>query len=89
MFDTFSKARVKQMLEIDPEELKKNDLDDDTLCIHPIDFTVQRDVNILKITIIQKALLLESYQIQNVNVFRNLSREYLIGFFFMFSQKLI
>lgn len=37
--------------------------------------------------IIQKVLLPESYRIQNVNVFRNLSREYLIGFFFyVFSE---
>ena len=49
MFDIFSQARVKQILEIDPEELKKeNDFDGDTLCIHPIDFTVQRAVNVLK-----------------------------------------
>lgn len=49
MFDIFSQARAKQILEIDPEELKKeNDFDGDTLCIYPVDFTVQRAVNILK-----------------------------------------
>ena len=47
--DIFSQARTKQILEIDPEELKKeNVFDGDTLCIYPVDFTVQRAVNILK-----------------------------------------
>ena len=50
MFNIFLKqGRPKQILEIDPEELKKeNDFDGDALCIYPVDFTVQRAVNILK-----------------------------------------
>lgn len=49
MFDIYSQARAKQILEIDPEELKKeNDFDGDTFGVYPIDFTVQRAVNILK-----------------------------------------
>ena len=49
MFDIFSQARVKQILEINPEEIKKeNDFDGDTLGIHPIDSSVQHTVNILK-----------------------------------------
>lgn len=49
MFDIFSQTRAKQIIEIDPEELKKeNDFDGDTLGIYPIDFTVQHTVNTLK-----------------------------------------
>lgn len=49
MFDIYSQSRAKQILEIDPEELKKeNDFDGDTLCVYPIDFAVQRAVNIIK-----------------------------------------
>ena len=49
MFDIFQQARSKQILEIDPEEFKKeNGFDGDTLGIHPIDSSVQHTVNILK-----------------------------------------